>query len=62
MEIHDEGEEELRVLGHGLVARTEQLEESLPLLEGVVVLAHEEAHEGELQLGQDLVIPATMIK
>ena len=40
------------------VALAKQLEQLFPLLEGVVVLAHQEADEAELQLGQSLVSAA----
>ena len=57
MQIHDEREEEVGVLCHGLVTGAEQLEQLLPVLEAVVMLPNQETHEGELKLGQNLVIP-----
>ena len=42
LEVHvrDEGQVEVGVVGDGVVAATEEAEEPLPLLEGVVVLPH----------------------
>ena len=45
------------MVGDGVVALAEEPQEALPLLERVVVLPHQEAHEAELKLGQDLVGP-----
>ena len=59
LEVHvrDEGQVEFGVVCDGVVALAEEPQEALPLLEGVVVLPHQEAHEAELKLRQDLVGP-----
>ena len=46
------------MVGDGVVAGAEEAEQPLPLLEGVVVLPHQEAGEAELQFRKDLVRPA----
>jgi hypothetical protein len=55
MHVGDEGVVELRVLVDGVVAGAQQLQQLLPALERVVVVADQEADEGKLELGQDLV-------
>ena len=53
MHVSDEGGVELRVLVEGLVTGAHHLQQLLPTLEGVVVMAHQEADERKLKLGQD---------
>ena len=57
MHVRDEGQVEFGVVCDGVVALAEEPQEALPLLERVVVLPHQEAHEAELKLRQDLVGP-----
>ena len=60
MHVRDERQVEFSVVGDSVVALAEEPQEALPLLERVVVLPHQETHEAELQLGQDLVRPARL--
>ena len=55
MHVVDEGVVHLRVLVESLVAGENHFQQLLPALEGVVVLPHQEADEGELELGENLI-------
>ena len=50
IEHADEAQEELLVRAHGLLRATQQCQQLLPVLEGVVRVPNQEAHEGKLQL------------
>ena len=63
LKVHvcDQCEVEVRVLDHRVVAAAEETQEVLPVLEGVVVLTHQETDERELELCENLFGPEKWI-